>query len=286
MKKEKTRGKRRWIVWAAAAVVLVVVGVLVYDDGGGGSSVAEIPGGFELTVAVLERDGTVTLCRTTDGEEIKAAQGYIRQQEAHRLRARDGAAPEYPFLALLDGEGKTARRAVWAGGTWVDGAGRAYTLALDAAELLACLPSAEKRTGTLADFPNRALAATISGTWDARLLLPAAPLPEEDLYQIRARERSDDKLSVTAYNPRETEPVVCRTDALLDVQLDGRWYAVPPVAWGSDAAEESVIEPQSTALFTATTKEVEERYGTLIPGHYRLVLLTYASEFDVEPAKP
>ncbi len=279
MNKEKTRRLRRRLLLTAAAAVFVALCVLIYEGGGGGIPATEVPGGFFLRVGVLERSGAATVYELRDEAQIKAVHDYIRAQRSERLRDRSAAAPDYPFLCLSD-EGQNARRAVYANGVWLDGHGRAYEIALDPAEILARMPDAQARQGDLRDFPERFLAATLTGRWDARLLERAeAPLSADELI-TRAKERSEDRLSVTVFNPNDYA-VRCRPDVLLDVELDGVWYAVPATGGAEDAAEELVLEPDGSAVFSASVKDAERRYGALPAGHYRAVLLTYAAEFDV-----
>ena len=276
--KEMERKRRRWPLLIAAAV-LAAVCVAVYRSDGLGGAIPDLPGGFTLCVSVLERDGSVARYDLSDAAQISAVQHCIHAQKAERLRDRAGLAPDYPFLSFSDGEGQNARRAVYAGGAWVDSAGRTYALALDPAELLALLPETARRTGP-ADFPCRMLAASMTGAWDTRLLEPATATPEHDVLQLRARERSGDRLSVTVYNPGGS-PVICRPEIHLQVALDGTWYAVPPLDGAQPETGEIALEPESSALFTASVEETERRYGKLPAGHYRIVLLSYDEEFDI-----
>lgn len=275
--KKKKRTVWRWL---GLGILLVVAAacVLFYRADGGGA-IPEVPGGFALRVGVLDADGQTLIWDVTDAEEIAAVQHYVRSLKAERLRPGAAVEPAYPFLGLSDGEGASARCAVFSGGVWADSAARRYAVALDVPELLSYLPGAQVRAGTLDDFPGRALAAAMAGTWDARLLTPAAPLGAEEL-NIRARERSEDKLFVTVHNPHETA-VTVRTDVRLEVLLDGTWYTVPPKQGVTLTPETAALEPDATALFTASTKDTEARYGKLPAGHYRLVLLSYGAEFDV-----
>ena len=274
MERKKKRGVVRWIL-LAAAVALALLCVLVYQSGGG---LGELPGGFELRVSVLDEGGAVTQYLLKDEAKIQTVQQWLRSQKAERIRAPETAALSAPYLGFSDGTG-AARWAVWAGGVWVDAMGRAWSVDFDPAALLALFPEVQPTEGTLRDFPNRFTAASLSGTWDPFLLEPAVPPPDAESFIPRAHDRDDEKLYVTVYNPNET-PVTCRPDVFLDVLVGGEWYAVPRADGKDEAAEETVVEPESSALFTANTKEVEARYGKLPAGHYRLVLLSYASEFD------
>lgn len=273
--KEKRRGARRWI-WLGALAVLIVVCVLFYHGDGLGGGITDIPGGFFLDVYVLEGDGSVTRCDVRDESRIQAVQHYIRTQKSARLRATADARPAYPYLGFSDG----TRQAVYTNGVWIDGMGRAYSVALDPAELLALIPDAPQAAAALREFPNRFPAASFTGTWDAKLLERSEPPQDLGELQIRARERSEDKIFVTVYNP-ENKPARCRTDARLEVLSDGAWYTVPSKD-GTEQAEEEQLAPNSSALFTASVKETEQRYGRLPAGHYRIVLLSYDAEFDVE----
>jgi hypothetical protein len=273
--REKKRRTRLWL-GLGAAVVLVIVCVLIYRDDCVGSDITDLPGGFYLRVSLLERDGTVTERDVRGEAEIQAVQHYIRTQKASRLRA--DAQPDYPFLGLSDG----TRSAVYTNGVWIDAMGRTWSVTLDIAEILALVDGAPSRSAALRDFPNRFRAGYMTGAWDARLLEPAEPLPELGDLQIRARERSEDKIFVTVYNPSEAL-VKCRPEVRLEVLADGAWYTVPQEE-GTEpaAAAEETLEPYSSILFTASIEEVERRYAKLPAGHYRIVLLSYDAEFDVE----
>ena len=277
--KAKTH-RSRWWIWLIAAAVLAAVCFLFYNDDGGGSSIHEIPGGFSLTVHLIEGPGQITRYDVTDAEQIKAVQGYIHTQRSARLPNRADAAPEYPFLCLSDGAGKTARRAVYTNGVWADSAGRFYTVTLDPAEVTALLPGVEPRPDALEDVSARFLAASVNGSWDARLLLPAPPPPDRETLEVRAQQRTDDKLSVTIHNPGDTA-VHCRLSPRLDVQVDGVWYAVPLAVPDVAEDDEVTIGPDGNELLVLTSKDMEHRFGKLVPAHYRIVVLTYVSEFDV-----
>ena len=275
--KKKKRNVWRWL---GLGILLVVAAACVLFYRGDGGGIPEVPGGFALRVGVLDADGQPAIWDVRDAAEIAAVQHYVRSLKAERLRSGAAVEPAYPFLGLSDGEGAAARCAVFSGGVWADSAARRYAVALDVPELLSYIPGAEKRAGTLDEFPGRTLAASMGGTWDARLLETAAPLDAGEL-NIRARERSEDKLFVTVHNPRETA-VTVRTDVRLEVLLDGTWYTVPPKQGVKLTPETAALEPDATALFTASTKDTEQCYGKLPAGHYRLVLLSYGAEFDVE----
>ena len=275
--KKKKRNVWRWLGLGILLVVAAACALFYRADGGG--TIPEVPGGFTLRVGLLDADGRVTVWDVADAEEIAAVQRYVRSLKAGRLRPGAAVTPGELFLGLSDGESATARCAVFSGGVWADSAARRYAVALDVPELLSYIPGAQMRAGTLDEFPGRALAASMGGTWDARLLEAAAPLGAEEL-NIRARERSEDKLFVMVHNPRETA-VTVRTDVRLEVLLDGTWYTVPPKQGVTLTPETAALEPDATALFTASTKDTEARYGKLPAGHYRLVLLSYGAEFDV-----
>ena len=271
----KTRKRRplRWIILAAAVLIVICVALA---ERGGGSAVADIPGGFSLRVGVLAADGTVTLYELRDEARIEAVRGCVRAQKAVRLRDRGEARPGAPFLGFSDG----TREAVFTGGVWADSAGRVYAVPLDPAELLALLPEDAARPAALREFPGRALAAALTGRWDTRLMEPAGPVPEEADFRVRAREHSGDGLAVTVYNPKD-RPVTCTPEIRVEALLDGAWYAVPAKSGAApEAAEETVVAPESSALFTLSAKDMERRYGRLPAGHYRIVLLNYVSEFD------
>ena len=275
MERKKKRGVVRWILIAAAAA-LVLLCVLVYESGGG---LGELPGGFELRVSALDESGAVTQYLLTDEVQIQSVQKWLRALKAERISAPETAVLSAPYLGFSDGAG-AARWAVWGGGVWVDARGHAWSVDLDPAQLLALFPDVEPMEATLRDFPNRFTVATLSGTWDPALLEPGLPPPDAEYFITRAHERDDEKLYVTVYNPND-HAVACHPDVLLDVLIDGEWYDVPRADGVEETAEQTVVEPESSALFTANTKEVQRRYGKLPAGHYRLVLLSYATEFDV-----
>ncbi len=273
------RKRRRWILPAAAALILA--GCAIVYASGGGSGIPEIPGGFALQIYVLEPDGAVTRRDVRDASQISAVQQYIRGQAARRLTFPADTADASPCIGFSDGEGSGARRAAYTGGVWIDRVGRCYAVELDLSEILRCVPNAAPEPATLRDFPNRFFAASLSGEWDPKLLEPAETLPAAENFIVRARERQEDKLSITVYNPGEA-PILCDPETRLDVWTGGGWYAVPPDAdHEQEASRQAAIEPQSTMLFTALIGQAEARYGALPAGHYRLVLLTYMEEFDV-----
>lgn len=277
---EKKKRKRRWWIWAAAAV-LIIVCVLIYDAEGGGSSIMDIPGGFSLTISVVEGPDRIMQYSITDETQIKEVQKYIHDQQAERHPNRNSILPDYPFLCLSSGEGKTARCAVYTADAWADSAGRIYQVTLDPAEILALIPGAEAREIPLEELPGRYLAASINGGWDPRLLLPADPPVTTEALEVRAKESDEKKLAVTVYNPNETE-VRYRPSPHLDVRLGGDWYAVPPISPDKVDTEEHVLESFGSELFTMTSKDMENRYGALPVGYYRIVVLTYVSEFDFD----
>ena len=273
--KGKKRNVRRWI-WLAVLAALIIVCVLVYRGDGPGGSITDLPGGYYLSISVLERDGSVTQYDVRDEAQIHAIQHYIRGRKATRLRTPADASPDYPYLGFSDG----SRKAVYTGGVWIDGMGRTYAVTVDPTEILALIPEAPRRSAALREFPNRFQAAAFTGTWDVRLLEPAETLPDPGELQIRARERDEDKIYVTVHNP-ENEPATCRTDIRLEVRAGSAWYTVPPKDGAELPPEEVTLEPNSSALFTASVTETEQRYGKLPAGHYRIVLLSYDAEFDV-----
>ena len=272
--------KKRWWIWAVAGV-LVVLCVIVYYTEGGANSIQDVPGGFSLTVSLVEGPDSIVQYSVTDEAEIKAVQKYIRSQHAERHTARNSILPNYPFLSLTSGEGMSLRCAVYTEGAWADAAGRLYDVTLDPAEVIALIPSAQSRAIPLEELPGRYLASAINGGWDPRLLLPAeAPATEGEL-EINAQQRDDNDLSVTVYNPNDAE-VRYRPAPHLDVRLAGEWYAVPTIDEKGIDTEEHVLGPGSYELISMTSKDVEKRYGALPVGYYRIVVLTYVSEFDMD----
>ena len=276
MKKESRVNIRRRIL-IAAAVILIVLCVLF----GVGSNIGipDVPGGFVLYVSMLEADGGVTRYTVSDAEQIHAVQHYIRSGKANRLREPPAEAPDYPYIGFSDGAGQNARQAVYTGGVWIDAMGRAFSVSLDRDAILDLIPDVLPEPASLRDFPNRFLAASMTGGWDTRLLETAEAPPDTEQFEVRARERNGDQLSVTVYNPNNS-PVTCSPAIRLEVQLDGEWYTVPSKAAGEAAEAVTELAPHATEFFTATTKDVEDRYGQLPAGHYRIVLLSYTSEFD------
>ncbi len=277
MKKE-SRGRMRRRILIAAAAILIILCVLF----GVGSNVGipDIPGGFVLYISVLEDDGGVSRYTVTDAKQIHAVQHYIRSGKANRLREPSTEASDYPFLGFSDGAGQNARYAVYTGGVWIDAMGRAFSISLDRDAILALIPDVLPEPASLRDFPNRYLAASMTGAWDARLLEPAEAPPDTEQLEVRARERNGDQLSLTVFNPNNC-PVTCSPALRLEVQLDRVWYTVPTRITGEAEEEVSELAPHATEFFTATMKDVEDRYGHLPAGHYRIVLLSYVSEFDV-----
>lgn len=277
---EEKKRKKRWWIWAAAAV-LIIVCVLIYEAEGGGTHIIDIPGGFSLTISLVEGPDRIIQYSVTDEAEIKAVQKYIRDQNAERYPNRNSILPNYPFLSLSSGEGKTARCAVYTADAWADTAGRIYQVTLDPAEILALIPGAEAREIPLEELPGRYLAASINGGWDPRLLLPADPPATTEDLEVSAKENDEKRLAVTVYNPNGVD-VRYRPSPHLDVRLGGDWYAVPPISPDKVDTEEHVLAPNGSELFTMTSKDMENRYGALPVGYYRIVVLTYVSEFDLD----
>lgn len=266
--------KKRNLFLLGTLAVVVLGGVLVFRARQGPLNV---PTGESVQLYLYDgqRMQNQFLYEKDDLDRLEDA---LAQASARPLEL--GQLPENPFpiYALRVNGTREDFEAVCIGDVWLDSLGRVLETDLELGELMDRMGAPLETGDSLAALPCRRTLALLSGSWDARFLLPAEEhARQEDVVMSLVCSESGD-LSWTVENHAGRSLSHGNGGyASLEVFLDNGWYSLPWVPGNHYGVtdEEYILEPGerfSDDLFW-------EPYGDKLPdGTYRLSFPLYSFE--------
>ena len=274
----QVRGMKKLVVCTLIAViVLIAVGLA-----GANAAARELSTGDTLEVCILNGADGVKYT-VYDKSSIRLLKSYIGKQSAKKIQEADTVSLDYPYIGFYQGH-ESGFWAAYSNGFWICGDGTVYKIELDVERITDILEGAGKSaTVSASAFPNRFVTSAIGGEWNTALLTPAERyIFAKSEYDAEIIAEDAKSFTVRIENPTDTE-LLFHEEAVLEVLPDGEWYIVPVnVPNYGHVLTETKLQPGEAMDFTLHVNElIENTYGALPEGEYRIVYLSCCYDFTV-----